>query len=169
MLSLSHQYCIQCAELRADTRLAPSQWETSLQSNAVSHWLDANLESAVELLFLFPAPDQPQVSAQAVNSTAIHVTWEIHPSGPDVPEVNGYQLNYREIGEQQQQRRVRFSDLSRTSYTIGNLSEYCQYFSFLTPYVLNCFENVFFLFSTISRSQDCVDSWNSSPWKERTG
>ena len=28
-----------------DSRLAPSQWETSLQSNAVSHWLGANLES----------------------------------------------------------------------------------------------------------------------------
>ena len=26
--------------------LAPSPWETSLQSNAVSHWLGANLESA---------------------------------------------------------------------------------------------------------------------------
>ena len=32
---------------RADFRLAPSQWETSLQSNAVSHWLGANLESAL--------------------------------------------------------------------------------------------------------------------------
>ena len=31
---------------RDDSRLAPSQWETSLQSNAVSHWLGANLESA---------------------------------------------------------------------------------------------------------------------------
>ena len=30
---------------RADSWLAPSQWETSLQSNAVSHWLGANLES----------------------------------------------------------------------------------------------------------------------------
>ena len=30
----------------ADSRLVPSQWETSLQSNAVSHWLGANLESA---------------------------------------------------------------------------------------------------------------------------
>ena len=28
---------------RVDSRLAPSQWETSLQSNAVSHWLGANL------------------------------------------------------------------------------------------------------------------------------
>ena len=32
--------------IRADSRFAPSHWETSLQSNAVSHWLDANLESA---------------------------------------------------------------------------------------------------------------------------
>ena len=30
---------------RADSRFAPSQWETSLQSNAVSHWLGASLES----------------------------------------------------------------------------------------------------------------------------
>ena len=30
-----------------DSRLEPSQWETSLQSNAVSHWLGANLESAL--------------------------------------------------------------------------------------------------------------------------
>ena len=29
--------------IRVDSRLAPSQWETSLQSNAVSHWLSANL------------------------------------------------------------------------------------------------------------------------------
>ena len=32
---------------RAHSRLVPSQWETSLQSNAVSHWLGANLESAL--------------------------------------------------------------------------------------------------------------------------
>ena len=31
----------------ADSRLAPSQWETALQSNAVSHWLGANLEAAL--------------------------------------------------------------------------------------------------------------------------
>ena len=33
--------------IRADSRLAPSQWEMSLQSNAISHWLGANLESAL--------------------------------------------------------------------------------------------------------------------------
>ena len=32
---------------RADSRLAPSQWETVLLCNAVSHWLGANLESAL--------------------------------------------------------------------------------------------------------------------------
>ena len=32
---------------RADCRIAPSQWETSLQSNAISHWLGANLESVL--------------------------------------------------------------------------------------------------------------------------
>ena len=32
---------------RADHRLGPSQWETSLQSNAVSHWLAANIASAL--------------------------------------------------------------------------------------------------------------------------
>ena len=34
---------------RADSRPAPSQWETLLQSNAVSHWLGANLESALSI------------------------------------------------------------------------------------------------------------------------
>ena len=33
--------------IRADSRLAPNQWETSLLSNDVSHWLGANLESAI--------------------------------------------------------------------------------------------------------------------------
>ena len=32
---------------RNDSKLAPSQWETSLQNNAVSHWLGTNLESAL--------------------------------------------------------------------------------------------------------------------------
>ena len=44
---------------RADSRLAPSQWETSLQSNAVSHWMDANLESALHMVWdvlLIPPP-----------------------------------------------------------------------------------------------------------------
>ena len=33
---------------RVDSRLAPSQWETSLPSHAVSHWLCTNLDSALK-------------------------------------------------------------------------------------------------------------------------
>ena len=35
-----------CYTFRADSRLVPSQWETVLLCNDVSHWLGANLESA---------------------------------------------------------------------------------------------------------------------------
>ena len=45
MLALNRLHTI----LRADSRLVPSQWETALQSNAVSHWLGANLASALIL------------------------------------------------------------------------------------------------------------------------
>ena len=40
------------AMTRADSRFAPSQWETSLQSNAVYHWLGANPESPLMTLTL---------------------------------------------------------------------------------------------------------------------
>ena len=36
--------------VRADRRFAPSQWETSLQINAVSHWLGTNLESVLQAI-----------------------------------------------------------------------------------------------------------------------
>ena len=42
------QRCHYMTGFRADSRLAPSQWEMSLQSNAVSHLLGANLESALQ-------------------------------------------------------------------------------------------------------------------------
>ena len=43
---------------RAESRLAPSQWET-LQNNAVSHWLGTNLESALYKGFaLLPSQTQ---------------------------------------------------------------------------------------------------------------
>ena len=35
---------------RNDSRFAPSQWETALLCNAVSHWLGANLESVLHPL-----------------------------------------------------------------------------------------------------------------------
>ena len=37
---------------RAHPRLAPSQWEMSLQSNSISHWLGAKLESALLQIIL---------------------------------------------------------------------------------------------------------------------
>ena len=36
--------------IRADSRFAPSQWETKLLCNDVSHWLGASLESALILM-----------------------------------------------------------------------------------------------------------------------
>ena len=42
----------QWVNYRADSRFAPSQWETSLQSNVVSHWLGTNLESALNHITL---------------------------------------------------------------------------------------------------------------------
>ena len=39
--------CIEHLSIRAASRLAPSQWETTLQSNAVSHWLGTKLDSAL--------------------------------------------------------------------------------------------------------------------------
>ena len=48
-ITISQCAYIQC--YRANSRLAASQWETSLQSNAVCHWLRANLESALRVLF----------------------------------------------------------------------------------------------------------------------
>ena len=38
---------VQCKSCRADSRFAPSQWETSLQSNAVPHWLGAKLGTSL--------------------------------------------------------------------------------------------------------------------------
>ena len=37
-------YC--SSNIRADSRFAPSHWETALLCNTASHWLGANLESA---------------------------------------------------------------------------------------------------------------------------
>ena len=34
---------------RVDSKFAPSQWETALLCNDVSHWMGANLESALEI------------------------------------------------------------------------------------------------------------------------
>ena len=40
--------------VRADSMFVPSQWETLLQSKAISHWLGENLDSAL-ILCMHPA------------------------------------------------------------------------------------------------------------------
>ena len=47
---LSYQYQ---SHIRADSMFAPSQWEMSLQSNAISHWLCTNLQSALYMIQQF--------------------------------------------------------------------------------------------------------------------
>ena len=48
-----------CNCYKPDSRLALSQWETLLQSNTVSHWLRASLESALCYNFLSTTTDIP--------------------------------------------------------------------------------------------------------------
>ena len=43
-------HAVYICEYRADSRFAPSQWETWLLCNDVSHWLGAILESALEYM-----------------------------------------------------------------------------------------------------------------------
>ena len=42
-----HVANLTCEMHRADSRLAPNQWETSLQTNTVSHWLGVNLKPSL--------------------------------------------------------------------------------------------------------------------------
>ena len=42
---------VKAMDIRTDTRLAPSRWETLLRSNVISHWLGINLESALDMFY----------------------------------------------------------------------------------------------------------------------
>ena len=53
----------------ADSRFAPSQWETALLCNDISHWLGANLESALWHLFISTTTDR-------------HFAWLMEDSNP---------------------------------------------------------------------------------------
>ena len=52
--------------VRADPRLAPSERETSLQSNAPSHWLGANLESTLV-----------SICVKSQNQGSVHSGWRL--------------------------------------------------------------------------------------------
>ena len=82
---------------RVDFRLASNQWETSLQSNAVSHWLGANLESALygngALMCHFPQPQYVMRSSckHKLNVERAHTT---KTSTRDIVKTTGW-LWYR--------------------------------------------------------------------------
>ena len=67
-----------------DSRLAPNQWETSLQCNAISHWLGANLESALSQVTLSKWLKQPNHSKQnatkTTDSISIRMLWTLAKS-----------------------------------------------------------------------------------------
>ena len=48
VLDRNHFIQMMCWRYRADSRFAPSQWETALFCNDVSHWLGTSLESALK-------------------------------------------------------------------------------------------------------------------------
>ena len=52
--------------IRVNSRFAPSQWETSLQSNAVSHWLGANLESDLYIIAVIWMCNEKQHTVQVM-------------------------------------------------------------------------------------------------------
>ena len=58
---------------RAGSGLGPSQWETSLQSNAVSHWLGANLESALNTRPICCPNGRTRPGVSFVNQSLIRV------------------------------------------------------------------------------------------------
>ena len=59
---------------RADSRFVPSQWETALLCNDVSHWLGANLESALRMLPACVAVVADDIFVIQENIMASHIT-----------------------------------------------------------------------------------------------
>ena len=71
----------------ADSMLAPSQWETSLQSNTVSHWLGANLESALLTIIKHLSSIQQIITSSHLHTkhcfpghhAAVDIPWQTFP------------------------------------------------------------------------------------------
>ena len=61
------------ASLRADSRFVPSQWERSLQSNGVSHWLGPILESA-----LITRPQRVKLRASVLPIMRTQLVWHFN-------------------------------------------------------------------------------------------
>ena len=69
---------------------APSQWETSLQSNAVSHWLGANLESAVGIHIFFKSYPHYWLSRRHATAQLFNIPIQVYRRlVPVLPSING--------------------------------------------------------------------------------
>ena len=73
--------------IRAHSRFVPSQWETSLQSYAVSHWLGTNLESA---LLIIPPEQRSCWGVYWFHSVRLSVRPSVRPSRLPCPLCNIY-------------------------------------------------------------------------------
>ena len=62
--------------IRIDSRLAPSQWETALLCTDVSHWLGANLESALNII-LHTAKHLSSTSSYIQLYTKTHLRFQL--------------------------------------------------------------------------------------------
>ena len=74
------QWCRQCFQImistfRADSRFAPSQWETLLQNNTVSNWLGTNLESALYIGQLRAFITTHIIGFHESNNTELYYCW----------------------------------------------------------------------------------------------
>ena len=103
-----------------ESKLAPSQWETSLQSNAVSHWLGANLEPSLQK----HPPGQEIPGLQDHSTTGIQDLWSGLPGPKDHTNhrTTGLQ-DHRTTGPQDYRDRPR--RLADTWWPAGDLHLPC--------------------------------------------
>ena len=72
--------------IRADSRFAPSQWETALLCNDVSHWLGANLGSSLYML-LFISTNYFVCCINKTDRISLTMYWSWF--GPDLNWISG--------------------------------------------------------------------------------
>ena len=91
MLSPYHLSLWSPLSLRADSRFAPSQWETAFLCNGISHWLGANLESALSLFLNISGArlyndaiftDRKSHCGDKTTGTAVLVKWHFYVKTP---------------------------------------------------------------------------------------
>ena len=80
LISFADHIQVGLIRFRADSSFVPSQWETSLQSNAISNWLGANLKSALRFMFTWVLLGYEKLilfySLTMVNSWQLSMTYQ---------------------------------------------------------------------------------------------